>query len=134
MPIELLKFCDAPLHFHCLETWPHREAFSEASYEANVPSDTGGLAVTMLRSTRWALVSARTVPGRLPPYADVRLRDWPFRMTSSWKSWNTFVGGRFRKGLAGVAVDVAESVMATVRADVPDVESLTALYHQIRAG
>lgn len=130
MPLALLKFCDAPLHFDCLEVWPHRAAFSEAWYEARVPRDDAGPHPVLIRTARFALVAGPALPGADPHYVEVLQRDWPVRLYSRWAAWNEFVKDGFKARLLGASLSASEMVMETVRSAAPDLAALTILHRQ----
>ena len=137
----LYRYCDAPLHFDCLERWPDREAFSAGYFESALARfrDHANL---LVKRADWILGAGPTrhnqLPGGmtrpldndLPYYAEVRLPDWPFRLYTQWLDWEAFLAGGYREGLAGQALQVSEQVMGEVKQIVPNRQRLSGLLEE----
>lgn len=124
---RLWKYCDAPLHFDCLETWKDREEFSEGYFRSALWTYVTGYGSLLYQTDKWFLACGPKPPKGLPYFAEVRLKDWPFRLYSKFEQWTDFVAGDFRDKLYGEALQVAELVMVQVRQIAPDTTALTHL-------
>ena len=116
---SLYRYCDAALHFDCLEKWPERAEFSAGYYNAALENyrSSGNI---LIEQDNWILGCGPTrhnkppewMSGRLrnelPHYAEVRLPNWPFRLYSYWSDWDTFIDVGYQEGLAGEALKVSE--------------------------
>lgn len=134
----LYRYCDAPLHFECLERWPERGTFSAGYFEMAL-NDYRLYGNLLIEQDNWILGCGRTrynkppewisgsLRNELPHYAEVRLSDWPFRLYSYWSDWDTFIGEGYREGLAGEALKATERIMAEVRQVAPDGRALLGL-------
>ena len=135
---RLYRFCDAPLHFECLERWPDREAFS-AGYFDEALKHFRNRANLLAERPDWILGAGPTkhnqkpsdilkrLNNELPHYAEVRLPDWPFRLYSYWTDWDAFLAGSYQEGLAGEAIGVSDKIMAEVKQIAPSSQSLLVL-------
>lgn len=131
----LYRYCDAALHFDCLERWPERVAFSAGYFEMalNDYQIHGNL---LMKKDNWILGCGRTrynklpewisgsLRNELPHYAEVRIPDWPFRLYSYWSDWDNFIDEGYQEGLAGEALRVSKQIMAEVRQVAPDSRTL----------
>ena len=134
----LYRYCDAPLHFDCLERWPERPVFSAAYFEMAV-SHFRNRAHLLIEQIEWVLGAGPTQRNQpsegftqrftndWPYYAEVRLRDWPFRLYTHWDDWDAFLARDYREGLVSEALQVAERVMTEVRQTAPDQQALSGL-------
>ena len=134
-PSPLYRYCDAPLHFDCLERWPDRKAFSAGYFDAAV-SHFRDHANLLVERPDWVLGAGPTRHNQppagtrqrsireLPYYAEVRLPDWPFRLYTHWDAWDAFLVGSYREGLAGQSLQVSEHVMEEVRQIAPNQQAL----------
>ena len=135
---HLYRYCDAPLHFDCLERWPDREAFS-AGYFDRALTHFRDRANLLVERANWILGCgptrrnqlpdgmAQRLDNDLPYYAEVCLSDWPFRLYTYWSDWERFLAGGFREGLAGEALQVSERVVGEARRFAPNEEALSDL-------
>lgn len=134
----LYRYCDAPLHFDCLERWPERAIFSAGYFELAVAHFRNN-AHLLIEQGDWVLGAGptqrnqppegitRRLTNDLPHYAEIRLRDWPFRLYTHWGDWDAFLAGDYRAGLAGEALQVAERVIAEVKQTAPNQQALLRL-------
>ena len=123
---RLHPYCDAPLHYDCLATWPDREEFSRAYFVGSLAGGWRGRGTVLHATASWFLSCGRPV-GASPFFACVYLRDWPFRLYSQWANWSSFVEDDYRGDLDGDALDAATAVMEEVREVAPTLEALEAL-------
>lgn len=124
----LFRYCDAPLHLDCLAEWPARQEFARAYYEGSLGAYRQGPGNLLHLTESWFLacgpiveegsVSAKLLLSQAgePVFAEVRLKDWPFRLYSGWREWDHYVLDGFGLGLEGAGLAAAETVMAEVRA------------------
>lgn len=136
---ELFPFCDAPLHWDCLATWPHRIVFSEAYFQTALKSYQSGRGTLLHRAQAWFLacgpiagehlpeIPALGVRPGEPAFAEIRLREWPGRLSSRWRDWDEFMVGGFGAALRGPESFAFEEAMAEVSALVPTSAALRAL-------
>jgi ribosomal protein S27AE len=127
----LWKFCDAALHFDCLERWPHRAEFARGNFLAckEYSLRFGGV---LWEESTWFLACGPCQGKGSPLYASIQLGEWPISIYTPWNEWAACVAGGYRDGLAGKALLAADSVVAEVRERVPDPASLTALLERRR--
>jgi hypothetical protein len=143
---RLWRYCDAPLHFSCLEAWSSREEFSCLYFDRSLRAYSEGQAGTLLEAgDSWLLACGPAVtegtasilsvqPGQ-PYFAEVVLARWPFRLHSRLNEWNDYVTAGFRSGLIGEALVAAEDTMSIVRTLAPTRESIMELrLHRIAEG
>ena len=129
----LWGYCDAPLHFDCLESWVHRVEFSEAYFNAVVQYHESGNGGHLLKKdVNWILATGPCVINSLPYYVEVRFREWPFRLYSRWQEWDKFISSEFRNGIIGNALQLAEQTMDTIIQIAPDLSALTRLLQEKR--
>jgi hypothetical protein len=127
---RLWPYCDAPLHFDCLPDWADREEFARAYFVSRLAAYWSRYGTLLSATAEWFLACGPAAPREDPYFAEVPLARWPLRLYAKWGEWEAFVDGGFRAELVGPAVDVADAVMAQVRAEVPSLEALKALYLQ----
>lgn len=129
-PHPLYPFCDAPLHFSCLEVWPYREEFSRGYFEgalqyyesgwSGVVADMPQLAGTippyrLAAGSQWFLCCGPSRHGEKPHYAEIVLAHWPVVLRlDDWHEWESFLVAGFKAGLAGQCLLDAEAVMREV--------------------
>jgi hypothetical protein len=130
---RLHAYCDAALHFDCLAKWPDRQKFSKGYFIRAFAYHWRGGAPLLAATARWFLGSGPPIDGGRPHYAVVRLRDWPFKLYSSWTEWTPFVNEGYRRELVGPALDAAVGVMSEVREIAPTVHALEDLFRSIPA-
>ena len=130
----LWQFCDAPLHFDCLETWPSRIEFSEGYFNAVLQHyQTGSGGFLLIQEKDWLFAAGPVGKNGHPLYVDIRFREWPVRLYSRWQDYDQFVAGGFREGLAGSALQLAEQTMRIVIQAAPDLAALSHLLHKLNA-
>ena len=132
----LFRYCDAPLHFDCLERWPQRVAFSQAYFfgpvamSVCVPPERRAL---LYFGGELALLCGPATPPESPYYAEVLLRQWPCRLYSKLAEWPDFVAGGYRTPLVGEALVAAEQAMTTISTLAPDLPALEGLLADARS-
>lgn len=127
-PHPLYKYCDAPLHFDCLESWPHRVEFPEGYF--NLPIGVAGKYGYRLisRTSEWMLLAWHIADEPFARDIEIRMRTWPFRLGPRWANWDNFVVGDFRIGKVGAALTAVEQVMSEITAIAPDLKALNRQY------
>ena len=129
----LWKYCDAPLHFDCLESWPYRVEFSEGYFKAIThyhESGKGGF--LLIKERNWIFATGPCAINSFPYYVEIRFREWPFRLYSRWGEWDKFVSGEFRNDLVGSVLKLAEETMVTIIRVAPDLSRLSRLLQEKR--
>lgn len=121
---RLFAFCDAPLHFSCLEVWPDREEFALAYHELALDRWRKGYGTLIHVAETWFLGCGPSTPPESPYFAQVCLRDWPNRLYTRFENWDTFVRESYRADLVGEALSRADAVMTEVRIMLPDQHAL----------
>src|SRR5262245_41399888 len=101
----LWSYCDAPLHFACLEAWPPRIEFA-AGYFASSRSYFAKQGTLLRETPLWLL--GRGLYRNRPTYVQASLREWPFRFVAPHEHWVDYMSGPFADGITGVARGVAE--------------------------
>ncbi|MCL4265265.1 MAG: hypothetical protein KJ069_18760 [Anaerolineae bacterium] len=128
----LWRYCDAPLHFDCLETWPHRVEFSLGYFNWWVQNYESGYGHLLRKENDWILVTGPDMSNGMSYFAAVHLREWPFRLYSKWTEWDRFVSSGFPDNLIEDSLQVAEQVMEEVVKIAPDLDSLMYLLEKER--
>jgi hypothetical protein len=124
---RLWRYCDAPLHLHCLADWVDRAEFSREYFLGSLHGYWSGHGTLLSVSPDWFLACGPSARGVDPYFVEARLAAWPFRLYSESQNWNAYVAAGFRERLAGPALDAAENIMAQVREQVPSLDSLRTL-------
>ena len=149
---RLYKYCDAPLHYDCLETWLDRIEFARGYFEGKVHGFRSGLTGHLLaEGIGWALVCGpyngtdlrltveagwfseeetvqlRLMLGDKPQYVVVELSEWIVGLRTNWDNWTDFVHGKYKDGLEGVTLHSVEQIMGEVEQIAPNSLSLTKL-------
>lgn len=131
---RLWKYCDAPMHILCLETWPDREEFSEAYYvQRREQYNLEGFLI-LAEKDDWFV-------GFIPPgpymriegaedLVEIRIRDWPFALYGKAGQWTEFINGGWLEDnpfLSGEALERASAVIKEVKEVLPDSETIVDL-------
>ncbi|HID31277.1 MAG TPA: hypothetical protein EYP19_14940 [Desulfobacterales bacterium] len=131
---RLWKYCDAPMHLLCLESWPDREEFSEAYYvQRREQYDLEGFLILAERDD-WFV-------GFIPPgrymgikgaedLVEIRIRDWPFVLYGKAGQWTEFINGGWLEDnpfLSEEALQRASAVIKEVGEVLPDSETIVDL-------
>ncbi len=148
---RLYRYCDAPLHYDCFETWADRKAFAGRYFEGRLHSYRVGITGHLLaEGMSWALIcgpynetdlrpaieagvlSEKSIQqglnlGDKPNYVTVALSEWLARLSINWADWEIFVGGKYREDLEGRILHDVEQVMRDVRQVAPDSQTLEKL-------
>ena len=127
---RLFKYCDAPLHFDCLETWTDRLGFSLGYYQGHLQSHQNGYGSLLYQADNWFLACGPEVSG-LPYFAKVELKEWPNTLYSKFDKWTKYASGEYQTGLVGEALTSADKIMAEVSKIAPDTNALTNLFRNI---
>ena len=122
-PHPLYEYCDTGLHFECLETWTHREAFSEG-YFLQKREMFQAMGTLLSEGPGWILGCGPALPTKEPYYAEIDLKDWPCRLYCKWKDWESFLSSSYRKGLGNGALESAQLAVSQVREFAPSLASL----------
>ncbi len=125
---RLFAFCDAPLHFSCLEGWSDREEFSLAYHKQALDACREGYGTLIHVGESWFLGCGPSTPPQLPYFAQVVLCDWPIRLYTRLEEWDIFVREGYRESLVGEALARADAVMAEVRILLSDQQALEAAW------
>lgn len=127
-PHPLYEFCDAGLHFDCLERWPHRLEFSRGYFEGHRAAFIH-YGTLLASEPSWILGCGPAPIDKEPYYAEVDLADWPCRLYSRWHAWDSFLAGGYADGIVGEALIAAAQAIIRVREFVPDLSALGNLRH-----
>lgn len=129
-PHPLYEFCDAGLHFECLERWAPRADFSKGYFEGK--RSTFMRYGTLLASEpSWILGCGPAPIDKEPYYAEIDLVDWPCPLYSRWQSWDSFLAGGYTVGLVGEALVAATKAINRVREFAPNLNILSKLRHEM---
>lgn len=133
-PHPLYAFCDAPLHFSCLETWPHRKEFARGYFEMFRQMPLDGAGYILAEGQSWFLGCGPSTKGRKPHYIEIVLADWPIRLRSNdWTGWEAFATSGFKRNLSSAALVETGRAMEQVRACVETQGDLDALFDAAQA-
>ncbi len=124
----LWRFCDAGLHFKCLESWSHRIEFAQGYYEMTLKGHKEGYGTLLFESDDWFLASGPPAHNEIPYFVHILLRFWPIGLYSEWERWNGFIKTGFREGLRGEALSAAENVTNQVAKYYPSLRYLEKEY------
>jgi hypothetical protein len=108
--------------------------FSEAYFNLALQQYESGHGYLLKKGFDWIFATGPCAASSLPCFAEVRLREWPFRLYSRWAEWNEFVSGKFRDDLIGGGLEVAEQIMTKIIKLAPDLTSLMRLLELKRYG
>ena len=122
----LFKFCDAGLHFDCLENWKHRKEFSKGYFD--LKKETFDHMGTLLhQDENWILGCGPAPIQNDPYYAEIVIKDWPCRLYAHWNEWDSFIKTGYQVGLVGEALIEAIEIVNKVSRIAPDLSSLSKL-------
>ena len=149
---RLYKYCDAPLHYDCLETWPDRTEFARGYFESKAHGFRSGLTGHLLaEGIGWALVCGpykgtnlrlaveagwfseeeivqlRLKLGDKPQNATVMLSEQIDQLNTRWDAWDEFVNEKYRENLQGNILTDVEQIMREVRQVAPNSPTLEKL-------
>ena len=122
-PHPLYEYCDAGLHFECLEKWAHREEFS-TGYFLQKREMFQAMGTLLYEGSGWILGCGPALPSKEPYYAEIDLAEWPCRLYCRWQDWESFLSSSYRKGLGNGALESAEKAVVEVRELAPTLASL----------
>ena len=122
---RLFPYCDTPLHWDCLASWPDREEFSREYFVRSLAHEWRSGGGRILKATaRWFI-------GRRPFLESVfvSLRDWPLSVGTPCADWESFLQGAYLRDrdLPSEAIDALNAIMAEVRQHLPTLEALREL-------
>ena len=134
---RLWKYCDAPMHIRCLETWPDRVEFSEAYYNQRREQYDHENWLVLAEKSNWFV-------GFIPPgpymqvegsedLVEVRIKDWPFVLWGHAERWTEFFKSGWREyhpALTGQAVEKARAVLKEAEEVLPDTETIVDLINR----
>jgi hypothetical protein len=122
----LYQYCDAGLHFECLEGWADRGEFSKGYFEMK---RRGFISIGTLLSEGpgWILGCGPAPLDRAPYYVEIDLEGWPCRLYSRWDNWGAFCFGKYKEGLSGQALAAADAAIGGVIRIVPNMSALVSL-------
>lgn len=126
----LFRYCDAPLHFSCLEGWEHRHEFSKEYFDLACEDARQRPRGLLLDGEGWALICGPAVTGKKPYYIQVRFRDWPMTLHARWQQWESFFSEDRIKELEGSAIREAQCVLTALHEKFPSQDSLDRFYEQ----
>lgn len=129
----LFKFCDAPLHYTCVEKWEHRQEFSRGYFDEACLFAQQRPAGLLIKEEEWALICGPAVKGKKPYYVQIRNRDWPITLHYKWEEWNSLLSGGYTAQMEGDAVHAANEVVSILRERFPSQIDLDRFYEQSRA-
>jgi len=119
----LYQYCDASLHFECLERWQDRGTFSKGYFEMK-RRDFISMGTLLAEEPGWILGYGPAPLNRTPYYVEIDLEQWPCRLYSRWEDWENFCSGKYRDGLSGQALAAADYAVAAVVRIVPNMSAL----------
>ena len=125
-PHHLYDYCDAGLHFDCLERWPHRLEFARGYFERS-RATFAHYGTLLAAAPEWVLGCGPAPIASEPYYAEVDLADWPCRLYTRWQAWDSFIAGGYASGIIGGALLSATEAMSRVREIAPDLATLALL-------
>jgi hypothetical protein len=128
----LYPFCDAPLHFDCLENWPLRQPFAQAYFDRVRTEARQSPGRLLIDGELWILVCGPAAATENPYYVEARRRDWPMRLYSRWEDWEDFLAGGYAANLQGQALQAASEVIQVLRDRLPDQMALAQFYKATR--
>ncbi len=134
---KLWRYCDAPLHLACMETWSDRETFSHAYYVQRHQQFLDESWFILAEEKDWFVGH---IPAGLyhsePGFEDlveIRIRDWPFVLYGHAEEWTQFfIDGwqKYQPALSGKALHRAREVMSQVMLVLPDTETIVELINK----
>ncbi len=130
----LFPFCDAPLHFACLENWPWRQPFAQAYFDRARDEARQSPGRLLIDEELWILVCGPAGETENPYYVEARRRDWPIRLYSRWEDWEDFLAGGYVANRQGQALEAATEVIQVLRDRLPDQMALAQFYQTTRRG
>lgn len=122
-PHPLYEYCDAGLHYECLENWPHTAEFSKGYYLAT-KSMFEYMNTLLIEGQGWILGCGPAPRSKLPYYVKITLENWPFSLKSKWDDWDLYLEGKYRDGICGRALEDANMIVKQVRELVPNLKAL----------
>jgi len=131
-PSPLYEYCDAGLHFECLEKWGSRKEFSEGYYQLHV-ENFQSMGTLLFQGEDWVLGCGPAPLDKEPYYAEVDLKEWPCRLKTNWQDWNNFINGDYKNDLYGEALIKSEEIIENVKSIAPDLQTLINLRKNVRS-
>lgn len=149
LPMELIEFCEYPVHQDCLAHWEHRLTFSKAYFEDSNKrwQDQVFRRHILAKSDTWMLVTGPRGPHITedtkrdmvevtlqlaglqndtinPVSVSVTLKEWPFRLYCLWDHWTRYIRSGYRTHYIHEILCTIDPIVAEIRTIASTTEAL----------